>query len=564
MRLIFAPIVNLVLLLLALLTLPLRLARRGKRPRFVRFRLRGDPSYRFKSDRATRRLRQKLGIAGVVALDRFKEELQVIAGDPKVVGVVLEIEDLTLSPEKRSALVASVLGVRKAGKRVIGHAVSASSAEYEVLCACDEILMTHAGRLELTGFAAEATALGDALNRFGVNPQFVRRGDYKTAPELFTHAKVSDIQRQTVEKLLDERYAELVERISTGRRLSAEEVRARIDRGPYSARRAKEAGLIDALVSAADISDHLGGEKQARVGTYAEYVSTIPWPKLRWRPLRAFPRVAVVPISGMIIPGEGGSVPFGPRAAGEEGIVKALRTAKKSRAPAVVLLVNSPGGSALASEVILDEVKRVAKKKPVLAYFDRVAASGGYLVALGAKELWAAPSSIVGSIGVFAGKFDLSGAMEKLGIHRTVITRGHNAGIYSSARPFTDAERAALEQDVEETYQSFLEHVAASRGRTTDEIHRLAEGRVYSGTGAKAAGLVDALGGFEDACRHALTLAGKKSVERFEIQTLSTRTRPLGLLRFLQQASTAHIYALWPDASFATSLLGAEGDAGAD
>lgn len=560
MRLLLAPIINLLLLLFALLGAPFRLLRRKKRPRYVRFRLRGDPAYRFKSDRTTKRLRQKLGAAGVLALDRFKDQLDAIAADPSVAGVVLEVEDLTLSPEKRAALVDRVLELRKGGKRVVGHAVTASSAEFEVLCACDEILMTPAGRLELTGFAAEATALGDALSRFGINPQFVRRGDYKTAPELFTHAKVSDIQRQTVEKLLDERYAELVERISKGRLLSPEEVRARIDRGPYSARRAKEAGLIDGLVSVADIQEHLGGEKKARLGTFAEYASTLLWPKLRWRSLKRPPRVAVIPISGMIVSGEGGAVPLGPRAAGDEGVVKALRTAKKSSAAAVVLLVNSPGGSALASEIILEEVKRVAKKKPVLAYFDRVAASGGYLVALGAKELWASPHSVVGSIGVFAGKFDLSGAMEKLGIHRTVITRGENAGIFSSARPFTPGERAALEQDVEETYQSFLEHVAASRGRTKEEIHQLAEGRVYSGNAAKAAGLVDALGGFEDACRHALTLAGKKSVARFEIQTISTRARPLGLLRFMQHASDARVYALWADALLSPELRGRDAD----
>lgn len=564
MRLLLAPVLNLLLLLLALLGLPLRLVRSRRRPRYVRFRLKGDPAYRFKLDRATRRLRQRAGRAAILALDRFGEQVRALAEDPAVKGVVLEVEGQSLSPAKRAVVISHLEGLRRANKVVVGHAVSASTEELEVLCACDQILMPEAGRLELTGFAAEATALGGALERAGVRPEFVRRGDYKTAPELFTHAKVSDIQRQTIEKLLDEQYAQLCERLARGRKLTLEQARARIDGGPYSARRAREAGLVDALVSRADLGAHLGEKADAPLPTFAEYASTVPWPKVRWRPLRAPPRVAVIPVDGMIVQGEGGALPFGPRATGEEGVLRALRQAQRSRALAVVLQINSPGGSALASEIILEEVKRVARRKPVVAYFDRVAASGGYLVALGARELWASPHAVVGSIGVFAGKFDLSVALERLGVHREVIVRGEHAGLYSSARGFTEGERAALERDVEEIYQSFLGHVAASRGRTREEIHALAEGRIYSGSAARAVGLVDALGGLEDACRRALELAGSAGATRFELEPVATRRSGGGLLRLLSAAARMQLYALWPEGLWWRGLEAKDGGRASD
>src|SRR5262249_32084323 len=155
------------------------------------------------------------------------------------------------------------------------------------------------------------------------------------------------------------------------------------------------------------------------------------------------------------------------------------------------LEVESPGGSALASELILDEVRRAAAKKPLLAYTDQVAASGGYLSALGAKEIWAAPPAILGSIGVFAGKVDLSGLFERRGIHRAVLTRGQSAAIFSASRPFTDAEKQALEAEVEETYQDFLQAVARARGRSVQQVHEIGEGRIFSGAQAREVGLVD-------------------------------------------------------------------------
>ncbi|MFL5348240.1 MAG: signal peptide peptidase SppA, partial [Hyalangium sp.] len=502
-RLVFVALANLVLLVRALLGLPFRLLASRHRPSFIRFRLAGELPYREQRQRRFRLGGSRPEPGTVTSLEAFQEALGLLAKDERVKGILLEIEGLEVGSAKKDALGKLLTEFRAAGKRVVGWAVSVDSVGYQVLCAADEVLLAPAGRLELVGYAAEATALGEGLSRVGIQAHFVRRGDYKTAPELFTHAHVSDIQRQTLEAFLDERYTDLVDTVARGRKKTAEEVRALIDGGPYSAQRAVAVGLVDGLCSDADLPARLDERRRKEkekdsddaeepIEPMAAWLSTRPFPRVKWRQVRRRPKLGMVVVSGAIMQGKGSGNPFGPKLAGAEAVVKALRMAgRDKRAKAVVLYINSPGGSALASELILEAVQRVARKKPVIAYVDQVCASGGYMAALGAKEIWTAPHAIVGSIGVFAGKFEASGLMERLGVRRTIIARGENAGIFSTSRGFTPHERASLEAQVEETYQAFLAHVAKARGRTKEEIHERAEGRVYSGMRALSAGLVD-------------------------------------------------------------------------
>jgi protease IV len=554
-RLVFVALANLLLLVRLLLGLPFRLLASRHRPAYVRFRLSGELPYR---ERRRPRLRlggQRPEPATVSSLETFQEALGLLAKDERVKGILLEVEGLSVGPAKKDALVKLLADFRAAGKRVVGWAVSVDNLAYQVLCAADEVLLSPAGRLELVGFAAEATALGEGLSRAGIHAHFVRRGDYKTAPELFTHAHVSDIQRQTLEALLDERYAELVDAIARGRKQTPEQVRTLIDNGPYSAARAVAAGLVDAVCSEADLPAHLDERKRDPKGAeeaeeplepMSTWLATQPIPPVKWRPVRRKTRLGLVVLSGMIVPGKGSGGGLGPRFAGSEAIVKAVRAAgRDKRAKALVLYINSPGGSALASELILEAVQRVARKKPVIAYVDQVCASGGYMAALGAKEIWTAPHAIIGSIGVFAGKFEAAELLERLGIRRTLITRGQNAGIFSSSRGFTAHERASLEAEVEETYQAFLAHVAKARGRTKEEIHERAEGRVYSGVRALAAGLVDRTGSFEEVCRYALEQA-KAPADKFELMPYTRGERGLSLLQLFMGMARTHLYALCP------------------
>lgn len=545
LRALFAAIANAFLALFWVLGLPFRLFRRESAAVYVRFRLEGDPPYR-KTRRA--RLFQRTEPDAVGSLDELSDRLEVLCADPRVRGVVFELEDLAVAPAKRLGLGALFDRVRRAGKEVVGYATSAGNAEYALLCRAGRILMPPAGRLELTGFAAEATALGEGLRKLGVTAHFIRRGDYKTAPELFTRDAVSEIQRKTLETILDERHRELVETIAAGRKLSPEDAAARIDKGPYSARRALSVGLLDAVCGEADIEEVLkkeGPQQTApKLRTWDEYRSGRRFPPVRWRPMRAPPRLGLIRVRGAIVHASGNASPLQSLAASGP-LTKAIRAAARdARCKAVLLYVDSPGGSALASELILEELKRLQKKKKVVAYFDRVAASGGYMAGLGAHELWAGPHAIAGSIGVFAGKFDLSGLLERAGIQRTVITRGENAGLLSLSRPFTDKEREALEADVEETYVAFLDHVAAARQLPREAVRERAEGRIYSGHAALEAKLVDKVGLFDDACRRALELAGVKG-DTFRLHPYAARGRSFPWLQLLRSAAQAQLFTLW-------------------
>ncbi len=554
MRVVVALLVNLFKLLWAALWLPLRLLTGGKGPVWVRFRLSGELPFRRAPRRGLPSFR-KADPASVPSVEVLRRQLRRLCTDPNLRGVVFEIDGLEVSPAVRESLVDLFDEVRRAGKQVVGFGVTVSNAEYELLCRTDRILIPAAGRVDLVGFAAELSAIGQGLSHLGVKAQFLRRGDYKTAPELFTRSDISEINRGTVEALLDERYGRLVDAIASGRKLSPDEVRARIDEGPYSARRALAAKLVDGHGSDADLPTLLArpddtpgrdeGKPEVRVGSFGRWEASRRVPAVQWRPLRRRAVVGLVTVNGMIAEGRGGTMPAGPVVAGSVTVVNALKAAERNPlVPAVVLYVTSPGGSAPASEMILDAVRRVAAKKPVVAYFDKVAASGGYMAVCGAKEIWAGPGALAGSIGVFAGKFDLSGLFDRLGVHRTLITRGRNAGFTSPSRGFTDDERVSMEREIEETYQAFLEIVAQARGRTKEEIHQRGEGRVFSAARALEEGLVDSVGSFEDACRRALELAGKPAPVEFDVAQFGAKPPRSGLLALLGRLSGSHLFAL--------------------
>ncbi|HET9036322.1 MAG TPA: signal peptide peptidase SppA, partial [Myxococcaceae bacterium] len=398
-----------------------------------------------------------------------------------------------------------------------------------------------------------ATAAGRAFEQLGIRPEFVRRGEHKTAPELFIRAEVSPNQRAALEQFLDERHAELVEAVARGRRLSTAEARARVDQGPYSATRARALGLVDLIADDVELPAALGLDTNedralagaAGLGTFRDWERTRRLPRVAWREWRRPTRLAVVPVSGMIAQAPSGAPPIGPTIAGSDTLVAGLRAAARDRSsPAAVLYVNSPGGSALAPELVLAEVRRLAARKPVIAYVDRVAASGGYMIALGAKEIWASPGSILGSIGVFAGKFDFSELLTRLGVHREVLTRGEHAGLMTSARPLSVPEHDALEAEVEEVYGRFVELVSEHRRLTPEAVRARGEGRVYTAGRAQEAGLVDSLGSFEAACARAFALAGR-SPRRFELRPFGLPRRRLPLLSLLRNALAPAVYALW-------------------
>jgi protease-4 len=467
------------------------------------------------------------------SLRALQGDFAALARRPEVKAVVLHLEGFSGSGAALSGLLEALAPLRAAGKPVYGYSRMAMTGEVRLLSQLDRLYLGPGGRLELVGYAAEVYSLRDALAKVGVRPQFVRRGEFKTAPEMFTASKISPAQAQTLDAILDERMAVLVESIATGRKLGTERAREAIDAGPYSARRAIAAGLADAISDPRGIEELLKKE-------HGEKLSVIPYgavegarlPRPRFKPVRRPDHLAVVPVRGLINIGEGRGG-RGPTVAGSDSVIRALEQAgEQARAKAVLLYVDSRGGSAIASELIHAAVLRLGKEKPVFAYCDEVAASGGYMAAVGAQQFWCAPESIVGSIGVFAGKFDVEGLLGMLAVGVDERARGRHAGLYSLSRAWTPEELAVMESSVEETYRDFLRIVAAGRKMSEEAVHAVAEGRVFTGTRALEKNLVDGTCSHAEALQKVLAL-GKLGPDAplSWIDPSPSRPSPLELLR---------------------------------
>lgn len=445
------------------------------------------------------------------SLRDLEGDLLALSRRPEVKAVVLHLEGFSGSGAALSALGASLKSLQQAGKTVVGYSRMAMTGEVRLLAQLDRLYLGPGGRLELAGYAVEVYSLKDALAKAGVRPQFVRRGEFKTAPELFTRSDISPAQAQTLDAILDERMEALVQAIASGRKLAPDQARAAIDGGPYSARRAIAAGLADAVADPQDIEQALQKE-------HGEALHVVPYGALegarherpRFKPLRQPEHVAVVPVRGVINVGEGRGG-RGPTVAGSDSVIRSLEAAGESkRAKAVLLYVDSRGGSAIASELIHAAVLRLGREKPVFAYCDEVAASGGYMAAVGAQQFWCAREAIVGSIGVFAGKFDVEGLLGMLAVGVDERARGRHAGLYSLSRPWSAEELAVMEASVEETYRDFLRIVAAGRRMTEEAVHAVGEGRVFTGSRALQQNLVDGTCSFHEALAKARAL-GKLS-----------------------------------------------------
>jgi protease IV len=480
----------------------LRMAVHRKVPGWVAFEISGDPPDRVLST-GWRRFARRPGALRIASIQAFGEQLDSLAREPRISGIVVKIEALRASLAHIGALREHLARFRQSGKRVIAYVRAVDSREYMLAAAADSIYVAPAGRIDLTGFAADATVVGAALKRLGVHAEFVRRGEYKTAPEMFTHEAVSPAQRKTLEGLLDELYGALVQAVAQRRGRDEVSAKAAIDAGPYTAARAVEAKLADGIADGEDLERMTTpqGEKPNRLATYAGFLAAQPFRKPTLARMRRRSRLAVVPVRGVIKTGESASIPvMGSSFAGSDSVVRALRAARENRAMRGVLLyVDSRGGSALASELVHRAVERCAAEKPVVAYFDRVAASGGYMVAAPATRIVSSPTALVGSIGVFAGKFDASTLLDRLGVSSVTIQRGEHAAMLSPVRPMSEDERHLLDREIDEVYRDFLQIVSKGRKMSTDEVHRRAEGRVFSGRAAMEQGLVDELGNFESA-----------------------------------------------------------------
>ncbi|TMQ02740.1 MAG: signal peptide peptidase SppA [Deltaproteobacteria bacterium] len=415
--------------------------------------------------------------------------------------------------------------VRRRGRR-LGRPVSGTGRDYYVATAAHKIYVDPAGGLRLVGMAGTTMYFRGAFDEFGVLPQFEKIAEYKSAPEQFTETAPTAAAAQMRNELFDSLWDGWLNAVADARHLTREQVLALVDGGPYTAGDlARDTRLVDAVAGPDKVSQLVIGE----IGEVLPVTSPAAVRPERWQP----PAIAVLYIEGDITDGKSQSVPLlGQNLAGGETLITALTEARSDpRIGAIVLRIDSPGGSALASELIAREVFATRGVKPILCSMSNVAASGGYFVAAGCDLIFAEPMTITGSIGIFSGKFDIAGLARKLGVTTDTYKRGKHADLESMFRPYTDEERAMLKDNLRYMYGRFVGAVAEGRSIKQDAVDAVGRGHVWSGVQAMPIKLIDRFGGLGDAIDEAKRRLGLAASARIQLRELPEQ--PTSLLTAL-------------------------------
>jgi protease-4 len=460
--------------------------------------------------------------------------LRRAAEDPDVTALVLDMRGLAVSWAQLEELRDAVGVFRASGKPVWACLEAADAGDYALAVSAAEVAMAPEGNLMVMGIAAELAFIKDTLEKVGITADFISVGKYKSAPEQYTRAQPSEPSREMMESIVNARYEDLVGMVSDSRRVAPGVVREWIDDGLFDASTALAQGLVDTLATVDDLIEAVFPDEE--VSDFADYVAV--WPPAP----RHVPVVALIHAAGTIMSGESGDEPLQGRVLGSDTLVEQLRDARQDdEIQAVILRVDSPGGSVQASDLIWQEVERVREAKPVIVSMGTYAASGGYYISCGADSIFADAATLTGSIGVFAGKLDWSGLYDKVGIHREFITRGENALMFSDATGFSPAQREMFQAQLDRFYERFLAKVAVGRDLDRDAVHAVAQGRVWTGKQAVALGLVDGVGGLERAIGAAKAMVGVAPGETIALRTYAEELTWLQrmLLQSLDDASAA-------------------------
>jgi len=417
------------------------------------------------------------------------------AGDPHVVGLVLHIEGIDWGWAKVAEIRDAISAFRRTGKPVYAALSGGGEREYLLATSAGTIASPPLAVLQLDGLSATALFMRGTLDKVGVTPNFAQAGKYKTAVEEWTRTGLTPPSREALQALVDDQHGLLVDSLAAGRGLPRDSVARLIDDGPYDTHEALAHGLIDTLLYRSELDSlATSGPKGRRPTTsLTRYLDRID-------ESGSGPRVALVMAVGTIAEGRSRGGPGEGDVLGAETIIRALRDVRdRSSIEAVVLRIDSPGGSAQASDQIWHEVRRCAERKPVVISMSDLAASGGYYIAAAGDTIVAQPSTLTGSIGAFGGKLNLLGLYHKLGLNVETVSRGKHAEMLSPFRDFTPEEAARFQGQMDGVYRTFLGRVAEGRHRSIDAIDSVAQGRVWTGVSASTRGLVDVLGGLDRA-----------------------------------------------------------------
>jgi len=425
------------------------------------------------------------------------------ADDPSVAGLVLHVDGLGWGWARVTEMADAVQAFREAGKPVVASLGGGGEKEYLLAAAAGTVAMAPVANLQLDGLSASALFLRGTYEKLDIRPNFQHVGRYKSAVETFTRNSLSPDAREAMEALLADQYDQLLDRLAAARSLEPARVRALIEGGPYPASRALALGLLDTLLVQADVDSlaaRMGGEPLP-TESFLQYAQE--------GGAGVGEHIALVVAEGDIVDGRSRETPFGGRSVGDRTLIEALRDIRgRKGVRAVVLRIDSPGGSGDASDAVWQELRRLRREKPLIVSMGDVAASGGYYLACAGDAVLASRGSITGSIGVFGGKLNVLGLYRKLGLNVETVKQGRHADMWSPYRDFDDEERALYQSNLEEFYRVFVSRVAEGRRLSPGTVDSVGQGRVWSGASALRLGLVDREGGLEEAFELARERAG--------------------------------------------------------
>jgi protease-4 len=438
------------------------------------------------------------------ALKTVLDGLRKAAADDRVRTLVAKVGLPRMGLAQAQELRDAVAAFRASGKRTVAWAETfgewgPGTVAYYLAGAFDEIWLQPIGDVNLTGITVGATFLREALDKLDVQPQYGQRYEYKNAADMLTRSSFSDAHREALQAVAASAFDRILADLAADRGLSDQEIRDLVDRAPIDAEEAVAAKLVDRL----GYRDEVYAEVRNRAGEDArlEYLTRYQHPLVQLPKRRPDHTFALIWGIGPIVQGKGAGRPLVGHRMGSDTVSSAFRAAVRDpRVEAIVFRVDSPGGSAVASDAIWREVGLARQAgKPVVVSMGDVAGSGGYYVAMAADAIVAEPSTITGSIGVLGGKLVSDGLLNRIGLTYDSVALGAMARLYSGRTPYGEAERAALERWLDRIYETFVGKVADGRGMNRDEVHAVAKGRIWTGSDARERGLVDALGGLDKA-----------------------------------------------------------------
>jgi protease-4 len=460
------------------------------------------------------------GLLGAIQVSqhRLEQLLARAASDIQVQEVVVHLGAPEIGWARAGEVGDAIARVAQAGKPVTCHLEAADNMTYWLAArSCPRVVIAPAGGVDLVGLSLEAVHVKELLDSIGVSADMLHIGRYKDAAEPLTQNELSPEAREAANSLLDDLQRQLVAGIVAGRKLDDQAVGRLIDGGPYTAEQAQAKGLVDGVETLGSLLDKLR-DKHAG-GVVDDYGKEPPKPlgfgdmlkllsgDMDEQQQPSHPHIALVSAVGPIVSGAGDDLLGGMEVVYDLELVQALSEAARDPAvKAVVLRVDSPGGSALASDNIWEAVRALKERKPVVVSMGDVAASGGYYIAAGATEILAGEPTLTGSIGVVGGKLVLGDTLTKIGVHVETLSRGQRAAIGSPLKPFTDEERVAVQLLMQDAYDMFVDRIVSGQGIPRDKVLAAAEGRVWTGAQAIDAGLLTGTGTLNDAIERARKL----------------------------------------------------------